>query len=180
PWSGGLNNEGEDVTLRDSRNDVVDEVEFRSEFPWPIAANGNGASAQLINPSLDNDLGSSWRSGVPTPGATNSVFSTNAAPNIRQVDNSPESPRSTNQVRVTCKVTDPQGVASVTLAYQVVAPGQFIPAKLPLTTAQLNTLNTTPLTNSLNSAFGAVTNWTTIAMRDDGLNGDELAGDSIY
>src|SRR5262249_23454719 len=88
PWTGAINNQGERITLRDGDNNVIDEVDFRSEFPWPIAANGNGASMQLVHPSLDNDLGSSWRSAAPTPGATNGVFAMNAAPNIRQVNHS--------------------------------------------------------------------------------------------
>ncbi len=182
PWTGGLNNEGEELTLRDALNDVVDRVDFKSEFPWPIAANGGGPSMQLVNPSLDNDLGSSWRSGTPpTPGAINAVFSTNAAPNIRQVDHSPKVPSSTNQAVITAKVTDPEGVASVTLAYQVVAPGSYIPATLPLTTAQLNSINTNPnLTNALNPAFENPANWVTVTMQDDGLNGDAKAGDAIY
>ncbi len=180
PWSGGLNNNGEQLTLRDANSVKIDEVDYRNEFPWPIAADGNGPSAQLVNAALDNDLGGSWRSAPPTPGVTNSVFATNAAPHIRQVDHSPNSPRSTNQVTVTCKVTDPNGVASVTLAYQVVAPGAFIPATLPLTTAQLNNLNNVPMTNALNPAFELPANWTTVAMHDDGVNGDALAGDGIY
>jgi len=180
PWSGGLNNDGEEITLRDALNTVVDRVDFQNEFPWPIAPDGNGPSAQLVHPSLDNDLGSSWRSALPTPGATNSVWATNAAPNIRQVDHSPNSPRSTNQVLVTCKVTDPDGVAAVSLAYQVVLPGSYIPATLPLTTAQLNNLNNAPMTNSLNPAFEHPTNWTTVVMHDDGLNGDAVAGDNIF
>lgn len=82
PWQGGINNDGEEITLRNALNDVVEVVDFQPEFPWPIAADGEGASMQLVNPSLDNDLGSSWRSGIPpTPGATNVVFATNAAPN---------------------------------------------------------------------------------------------------
>jgi hypothetical protein len=180
PWSGGLNNEGEELTLRNAVGDEVDRVDFRSEFPWPIAANGDGPSMQLVHPSLDNDLGSSWRSALPTPGSVNSVFATNAAPNIRQVNHTPNSPRSTDPIVVTAKVTDPQGVGSVQLAYQIVSPGGYIPATFPLTTAQLNNYNTAPLTNALNPAFEAVTNWTTLAMRDDGLNGDAVAGDDIY
>ncbi len=180
PWTGGLNNEGEELTLRDALNDVVDRVDFKSEFPWPVAANGNGPSAQLVHPSLDNDLGSSWRSATPTPGATNAVFATNAAPQIRQVDHSPNSPRSTNQVVITAKVTDPNGVASVMLAYQVVTPGNFIPATLPLTGTQLNSLNSTPMTNSLNPAFEASSNWVSVAMHDDGVNGDTVAGDGVF
>jgi hypothetical protein len=182
PWSGLINNEGEEITLRDALDDVLDRVDFKVEFPWPIASDGEGASMQLVNPSLDNNLGSSWRSGTPpTPGATNVVFAANAAPNIRQVNHSPQQPTSSDQVVITCKVTDPEGVASVILSYQVVKPGDFIPSTLPLTAAQLNSLNANPaLTNSLNPAFEAATNWTTVSMTDDGLNGDALAGDAIY
>lgn len=182
PWTGGLSSDGETVTLRDATDAVVDEVAYKSEFPWPIAANGNGSSMELINPDTDNNLGSSWASplnpAVPSPGAKNQVFATNAAPNIRQVNHTPQKPASTNQVIVTAKITDPQGVASVVLNYQVVTPGNFIPAYIPFTVAQLNA---TPLaTPPANPAFEAATNWTAIFMHDDGMNGDQLAGDDVY
>lgn len=181
PWAGGIRNEGEEITLRNPVNEVVDRVGFKSEFPWPIAANGDGPSMQLVHPGLDNDLGSSWRSALPTPGTNNSVYATNAAPNIRQVNHAPKQPASTNSVTITCKVTDPEGVAAVTLAYQIVTPGNYLPATLPLTANQLNNLNATPtLTNPPNPAFEAETNWTTVAMHDDGLDGDAVAGDNIY
>ncbi len=181
PWDGGINRDGERITLRDGNNAVVNEVDFKSEFPWPISPNGDGPSMQLVHPSLDNNLGSSWRGALPTPGATNAVYATNAAPNIRQVNHSPDTPASTNAVLVTVKVTDPNGVASVSLAYQVVAPGGYIPATIALTRAQLDLLNTNPaLTNSPNPAFEAPANWTTVAMHDDGVNGDAVAGDDVY
>jgi hypothetical protein len=137
---------------------------------------------QLVHPELDNDLGSSWRSGfVITPGATNSVFATNAAPNIRQVRHTPGTPASTNSVVITARITDPHGVASAQLHVQFVAPGAFIPSTLPLNRSQLDSLTTNPaLTNALNPAFENATNWTTLAMHDDGLNGDAVAGDDTY
>lgn len=185
PWDGQLGNEGERLTLRTPADDVVDAVEFRSEFPWPIVANGGGPSMELVHPSLDNNLGSSWRASLnpplPSPGATNRVFAYNAAPNLRQVNHTPQVPASTNQVQITCKVTDPEGVGSVQLHYQVVLAGAFLPASLPLTTAQLNRLNTSPaLTNAANPAFEAATNWSAVALWDDGTHGDAVAGDSIY
>jgi hypothetical protein len=182
PWDGALNNEGEALTFRNADGDTLDKVEFRSEFPWPIRANGDGPSMELVNPALDNDLGSSWRSSTPpTPGAINTSFLANAAPNLRQVNHSPDQPGSTNSVAITCKVTDPEGVASVQLSYQVVAPGNYLPATLPLTRTQLDSLTTNPaLTNALNPAFEAAANWTTVAMTDDGLNGDEIAGDRLF
>jgi hypothetical protein len=182
PWTGNLSSDGERITLRDPADNIVDEVDYGSEFPWPIAANGNGASMELINSALDNDLGSSWASplnpAVPSPRAPNQVFATNAAPNIRQVDHAPQRPASTNQVLVTAKITDPQGVAAVVLHYQVVAPGNYIPAYIPFTVAQLNA---TPLaTPPANPAFEAVVNWFAATMHDDGLDGDAVAGDDIY
>jgi Lamin Tail Domain/CotH kinase protein/Bacterial Ig domain/Concanavalin A-like lectin/glucanases superfamily/Immunoglobulin domain len=188
PWAGQLANEGETVTLRDARDSTVDEVSYRSEFPWPIAADGEGGSMQLIHPALDNDLGSSWMalakgagSALVTPGATNGVYQANPAPNIRQVNHAPSQPTSSSQTVVTCKVTDPDGVGAVELHYQVVAPGAFLPSTLPLTAAQLNSLNANPsLDNDLNPAFEDPANWTTAAMHDDGLTGDAAAEDEIY
>jgi len=181
PWAGNLSGDGERVSLQDPTDTVVDEVDYKSEFPWPIAANGNGPSMELINPPLDNNLGSSWASlgsGVPTPGKINAVFSTTVAPNIRQVAHSPKQPGSTNQVRVTARVTDPEGVNSVVLSYQVVAPGNFLPSYIPLTVAELNA-NPAALPQP-NPAFEASTNWVSVAMHDDGLNGDAQAGDDVY
>ena len=64
PWQGGLSNNGEKIELRNSTGDLIDEVDYNAEFPWPIAANGDGASMELIHPSLDNDLAGSWRSSL--------------------------------------------------------------------------------------------------------------------
>ena len=62
PWTGRLRNSGEEIRLRDAVGTTVDEVNYGVGFPWPIAAQGEGPSMELINPQLDNDLGGSWRS----------------------------------------------------------------------------------------------------------------------
>ena len=62
PFSGSLSSSGEKVELKRRDGSVADTVEYRSKFPWPVGANGTGASMELINPVLDNDLGGSWRS----------------------------------------------------------------------------------------------------------------------
>jgi hypothetical protein len=178
PWGGGLASEGEKITLENATGGKIDAVDYNSEFPWPIAADGDGASAALVNPELDNDLGSSWRSASPTPGATNSVFALNAAPNIRQVDHTPQSPTSTNQIVITAKVTDPQGVASVQLQYQLVSPGNYLPVMLPVPINQL--IANTALEPTINPAYTNAANWTTLPMTDNGTGGDALAGDEIY
>jgi hypothetical protein len=61
-------------------------------------------------------------------------------------------------VKITAKVTDLDGVANVTLAYQVVDPGNYI-----------------ELTDAAYS-----TSWTSVTMNDNGLAGDERPGDSIF
>lgn len=177
PWTGSLSSDGETVTLVNANGRNIDEVSYTPEFPWPILP--DGASIALVNPTLDNDLGSSWRDELPcTPGRTNSAFSLNAAPNIRQVNHTPQSPTSTNQIVMTAKVTDPDGVASVQLQYQVVAPGYYIPGVLPV---PVNTMIANPsLEPTPNPAFENATNWTTIPMVDDGSNGDAMGGDAVY
>ncbi len=49
----------------------------------------------------------------------------------------PTNPTSAAPATITAKVTDPEGVASVQLQYQIVLPGQYLPARLPVPTAQL-------------------------------------------
>ena len=178
-YLGSLANDGEKIKLLDAAELDADKVDYRSEFPWPIAPNGEGDSMQLINPSIDNNLGGAWRAGLPTPGLANSaVFAVNPPPRIRQVDHSPKMPASDLPTLVTAKITDPDGVASVSLFYQVVASGAYIPAFLPHSYSTLTGSPGTPL--SPNPAFENPSNWTEIAMNDDGIGGDAMAGDSIY
>jgi len=67
PWTGNLSNQGERIRLRTGAGVLVDEVNYGAGFPWPTAAFGGGASMELIHPSLDNDLGGSWRAANPAP-----------------------------------------------------------------------------------------------------------------
>lgn len=66
PWTGHLKHGGANLELRDQTGALVDEVDYQPGFPWPSNAHGAGSSIELINPSLDNSLGGSWRSsGAP-------------------------------------------------------------------------------------------------------------------
>ncbi|MCH2062139.1 MAG: lamin tail domain-containing protein [Roseibacillus sp.] len=96
--------------------------------------------------------------GDPTPGAANSVYAANAPPNIRQVEHGPSQPAEGQEVVVTAKVTDPDGVANVTLTYQLVEPGSYV--------------------HKEDSAYE--NGWVPLAMVDDGTGGDEAAGDSVF
>jgi hypothetical protein len=188
PWIGALSSDGETVLLRNAADEIVCEVDYNVGFPWPVSAAGDGTSMELIHPSLDASLGGSWRSAtIPpatatsdtaTPGAQNLKFNANAPPSVRQVVHSPQVPAAHTQFLVTAKVTDPDGVASVQLQYQIVAPGSYLSSTIPKPIVN-NTFNaTTPL--AANPAFEAAANWTTIVMGDDGINADELGSDGIY
>ncbi len=165
PFQGRLENEGEAIELIRPEGDTEDFVEYSLGFPWPTVGDpvsenrpGTSYSIQLMNPSFDNDLGGSWRSAPPTPGGQNSVFAINIPPHIRQVHHSPQQPKSGEPVRITAKVTDPDGVANVVLHYQIVDPGHYI----AIDDAEYET------------------QWIELPMNDDGLNGDHYVGDFIY
>ncbi|MEM7394069.1 MAG: lamin tail domain-containing protein, partial [Verrucomicrobiota bacterium] len=168
-----LSNEGEEITLRDSQGDRVDNVDYRSEFPWPIGALGTGRSMELLHPSLDNDLAGSWRSASTlTPGAVNSVFTNNAPPQMRQVRHTPKVPAAGVGATITVKATDPHGVMDVRLAYQVVLPGSYLAAYIAKTTPDLLANPTNDL--APNPDFENPVNWTEVVMVDDG------TGDNTY
>jgi hypothetical protein len=63
-WTtGGLSNGGEDVTLYDNFNMLVDSVNYDDSSPWPVgppSPDGGGPSIELNNPNLDNNVGSNW------------------------------------------------------------------------------------------------------------------------
>lgn len=63
-FGGSLSSDGELLELRNAANVIIDQVEYRPEFPWPVSAGGGGASIELIHPSLDNNLGGSWRASM--------------------------------------------------------------------------------------------------------------------
>jgi hypothetical protein len=192
PFGGSLSNEGERIVLSNAAGETIDEVDYDSDFPWPIAADGEGASMELLNPSLDNDLAGSWRSsdyndhafpesafGSPTPGSQNSTYKTNVPPQIRQVDHEPQQPMSNQPATITAKVTDPDGVKQVTLKYQIVRPGSYIPAYLPVSPISLLIANP-DRSQPFNSDFESTANWHELTMVDNGTGEDTVAGDDTY
>jgi hypothetical protein len=107
---------------------------------WPQALfrlHGNGLEL-AANLTVPRNLG--------TPGQANSRRVANAGPAIYDVAHNPPLPAANEQVRVTCRVSDPDGIASVQLRYRL----------------------------------DPATTLTTVTLRDNGTQGDELAGDGIY
>ncbi|MBN8248595.1 MAG: lamin tail domain-containing protein, partial [Verrucomicrobia bacterium] len=101
--------------LRDGRNVVAVQVANVSR---------DSSSDAFFDARIFGLIGPSGRG--PTPGRTNVVFALNAPPAVRQVAHEPEAPRTGDRVVISARVTDPDGVESVRLDYQVVAPGDYI------------------------------------------------------
>jgi hypothetical protein len=55
-----LGNGGELITLRNSLNATIDEVNYDDATPWPLDADEKGFSLELLDLSLDNNLGQNW------------------------------------------------------------------------------------------------------------------------
>ncbi len=89
PYTGSLDNGGEDVILLDDSASPVeiDSVPYRDDPPWPAEGDGGGSSLELRNPRLNNELGESWAASVPssgygTPGMMNSTYAESIPPLI--------------------------------------------------------------------------------------------------
>lgn len=161
-------------------------IQNAAEF---LVAGNNTITVQVFNTQLDSsDLGFDIEvvrpaqpltaETGPSPGQQNRVFTSSVAPNIRQVDHSPQAPSSSESVVITAKVTDPEGVDGVELRYQTVMPGAFVPSRTPRSVSEIlaNPEDAPPL----NDEFENPANWTHLVMVDNGTNGDSVAGDNVY
>ncbi|HTQ39662.1 MAG TPA: CotH kinase family protein [Pirellulales bacterium] len=135
--------------------------------PTFLQAGDNEIAIQFFNAAktdsdayFDAALIETTGTGGPTPGRQNSDYAAAAAPDMRQVTQSQQMPTPGTTQTITVKVTDPAGVAAVTLSYQTVDAGNYISLQ--------------------DSAYSNPVNWTTVTMFDDGTNGDATAGDGIY
>ena len=77
-FGGFLQTDGETLSLTTPGGQVVTQVRYQNWAPWPMNANGTGASLQLIDPLQDNWRAGNWTAiqsnpGSSTPGKTNSV-----------------------------------------------------------------------------------------------------------
>ena len=145
PWSGKLSNSGETITLVDPAGLKVDEIRYADEGDWATRArgpldrghegwtwiaehNGGGRSLELINPSLSNKAGQNWSASSTiggTPGAVNSIASSDIAPLIRDVQHRPKIPNSTDPIKVRARVTDESAAPTATLFWRLDGAGAF-------------------------------------------------------
>jgi len=162
------------ATSSRSETDGKTYIDFTLNNPLPTTYLVNGTNViaiQLFNRRYTGDCffdcslkeagaGGGGGSSSPSPGVENNSFSTDVPPQVRQLNHSPEVPTDSDPVSITAKVTDPDGVQSVTLHYQIVDPGSYIRRQ--------------------DAAYEDVSNWINLTMVDDGSGGDLASGDSIF
>ena len=55
-----LSNKSENIVIADAWGNVIDEVCYQDDYPWPWEADGQGAFLQLIDLDSDNSLPENW------------------------------------------------------------------------------------------------------------------------
>lgn len=74
PWSGKLDNGGEDVVLQNNNGRVMDRLDYKTDGKWPVAPDGAGPTLARRAMNLATDEATSWaasRQVGGTPGADN-------------------------------------------------------------------------------------------------------------
>jgi hypothetical protein len=122
-WTGRLSNSSETLEISDATYDPASTVDYADEgdwaarrlvnnsWTWQADHDGVGRSLELRNQALTNDAGANWGPSTGnggTPGAVNSINSTNIAPLIQDVIHGPVVPRSNETVTVTATIRDEQ------------------------------------------------------------------------
>lgn len=150
PFTGALRNSGETLVLRDGRGREVDRVPYAAEGAWGIRQrgeidrghrglvwssphDGGGASLELVQPGLPNDLGGNWLASTVThgtPGRTNSVASTNIPPLIVDPSHTPAVPGAGDPVVVRARVLDEAPGVQVRLFHRL--DGEAVFSVLPM------------------------------------------------
>ena len=124
-FTGRLSQGGERIELSDARGEVIDSVKFADRAPWPLGADGYGASLERICPGASAEDPANWASARlepddrlgGTPGRANSCYSTVPLPRVSDVRFDPAEPGKV--IAVTARAEDANGVQSVTLAWWV-------------------------------------------------------------
>jgi len=81
PYTGRLSNGGEEIVLRDNSDRLMDAMQYDDEEPWPVAADGSGASLAKREPVSISEPPENWTFSAEvggTPGQAN--FPTSLVP----------------------------------------------------------------------------------------------------
>ena len=82
----GLSGSGEFMKLVNSNDQIVDSLTYDDNFPWPVEADGDGSTLELIDANSDNSVAENWKASVGhgTPGKLNSII-TSVKENVNSI-----------------------------------------------------------------------------------------------
>ncbi|MFY9150422.1 MAG: CotH kinase family protein [Prolixibacteraceae bacterium] len=88
----GLSNKGDDIKLFSRQEQLIDEVNYGNDIPWPTYSLDELWSLELGNPASENNSGINWVLSVNsgTPGLRNSSYITSAKELTADITNKPE------------------------------------------------------------------------------------------
>lgn len=115
-YEGRLSNRGETLVVLDRRDRPVDRVSYSDDEDWPQAADGKGASLELINPVAPRDFPGNWAAGEPpTPGAPNGASGETLPTIAYDVEIKPQAVTSADPVTVSADVFSEEPIERVFL-----------------------------------------------------------------
>ncbi|MDX9753520.1 MAG: CotH kinase family protein [bacterium] len=127
PYANHLGNAGETCTLLDAAGRLVDQVTYRDECGWPVAADGLGASLEKLHPAMPSSFPQSWAAGPVhgTPGAPNATARSLPFPVVDALAQTPVLPSATEPVVMAIAIHSAEPVQTVTLFYKAEAEPSF-------------------------------------------------------
>jgi hypothetical protein len=126
PFKKKLSHSGERIALMNDADQVIDEVTYSDEAPWPKSADGYGASLERISPTIPVSTHRNWgSSNLPpqtiasgTPSAINDSFQRTLPPEVKGVSWLPEIPRPGQTLRIEATINDDHGIQVASVAFQ--------------------------------------------------------------
>ncbi len=121
PYEGKLSNRGETLILSRPDGFIVDSVQYDDRNPWPLGADGYGASLERISPDLPSGDYHSWRASLVeggTPKQENSVSGVPSHPFLQSIQFTPQNPTSSDSVDVRCTFDSPELISTVNLQWE--------------------------------------------------------------
>jgi hypothetical protein len=121
-FKGKFSHAGERVELIDAGGRTQDALEYADRSPWPLAADGYGASLERICPAASGSDPANWQASEyksrqleGTPGARNSCYSAKPLPRIDRVQVGNIQPG--QPIVITASVAAPEGIQAVALSW---------------------------------------------------------------
>ncbi len=123
PFSGGLPNGGGSLALIATDGQIVDQVNYNDDFPWPSLADGIGSvrgpghSLQRVNDRSEKNTADFWYTERPSPGEKNMIPGQEWLNPIMSLNLSPETVTSSSEPILAISLSESYNVISVEVEY---------------------------------------------------------------